>query len=195
MLLAVGVLLSPSDARGGPIFPFVGPKLFGDDLHWATVDPFPPTPISTITSDAPGESPWINTGLAAFMAANPANGSGPSGQAWTFNWAGAAAEAAVESGIKILAYYPWVVTPPRVGAANGGVLRRGAAGEQGGAVLSLKYTPQPGTLRIPNLQWIQAYTGTLYGAAVPQLLGNDRSHPFASQSNLSPWYGAVENGV
>ncbi|HEV3003399.1 MAG TPA: PEP-CTERM sorting domain-containing protein [Pirellulales bacterium] len=188
MLLAVSVLLSPCGANGGAIYSFVGPKLFGDDLHYATVDPFPPTPVSTIASNPPGQCAWINTGLAAFMTANPANGSGPSGQGWTFNWAGVAAEAAVEAQIKILAYHPFVVTPPAVTAANGTRFPGGTPGELGGAVLSLKYTPKRGTLPIPNLHWIQAYAGTRRGAAVPVFLDNDPAQPFTGQSAVTPFY-------
>jgi hypothetical protein len=147
ILLAAGVLLSPSNARGD-MFRTVGPTPFGDDLHSAALNPYPAIAVSTIASNLPGQCAWINTGLNAFIAANPVNGSGPSGQGWSYTWAGAAAEAKVEAGIKILDYYPFVVFAPPVtadpgseptpGNPNGArVFPRGVSLELGGAVINL----------------------------------------------------------
>jgi hypothetical protein len=147
ILLAAGVLFSPSKACGA-MFQTVGPTPFGDDFNSATLNPYPAIAVSTIASNPPGQCDWINTGLNAFIAANPANGSGPSGQGWSYTWAGAAQEAKVEAGIKILDYYPYVVTPPQVTAAPGSkptvanpngaaVIPTGASGERGGAVINL----------------------------------------------------------
>jgi hypothetical protein len=97
----------------------------------------------------------------------------------------------VEAGISILDYYPYVVTPPSIKAAYGTVIPAGAPGELGGAVLNLKYTPQQGAPAINNLHWIQAYTGTLYGANVPPLLDNDPANPGTAQSSVSPFYDSV----
>lgn len=188
-LVAVSLLLP--GRVWGDMFQTVGPRTYGDDKHSASLHPYPPTPVSTIASNPPGQCAWINAGLAAFLAANPADGSGPSGQAWTFNWAGVADEAKVEAGIRILDYYPYVVRPPRISLANGRAIPAGAKGELGGAVLNLKYTPQPGAPAIDNLHWIQAYTGTRRGAAVPPLLDNDPAHPFTGQSGLTPFYDSA----
>src|ERR1043165_8580902 len=83
MLLAVWVMLSPGNASGATS-PNAGPTFFGDDNHSASANPYPAIAVSTITSPNPGQCPWINTGLAAFQTANPSNGTGPSGQGWTF---------------------------------------------------------------------------------------------------------------
>jgi hypothetical protein len=189
-LIAVGVLLSPSNARG-TTFQTVGPIPYGDDLHSATLNPYPPTPVTNCD--------WINIGLNAFIAANPANGSGPSGEGWTYHWADQAQELKVLAGIKILDYYPWVVTPPQITAAPGSkptpgnpngakVFQQGAPAEQGGAVINLQYTPQPGAPKINNLHWIQAGEGTIYGEASPPHLDNNPLNLFA-QSDETPFYG------
>jgi hypothetical protein len=97
----------------------------------------------------------------------------------------------VEAGINILDYFPYVVTVPSVTAGNNVVYPAIGPGELGGAVLNLKYTPQPDAPTIDNLHWIQAYTGTLYGAAVPPLLDNDPANPYKAQSDVSPFYDSV----
>src|SRR5262249_38527402 len=145
--------------------------------------------VSTIASNPPGQCAWINTGLAAFLAANPLKGgkNNPSHQTWKFTWAGAAEEAKVEAGIKILDYFPYVVHAPQVTAAPGSdpkpgdpthakVFPQGPSGELGGAEINLQYTPRPGAPVIDqpsenvHLHWIQAYTGTTWGVAFPPLL-------------------------
>ena len=164
--LAVGVLLLPSIALGGTQ-QSTGPIPAGDDWNSASLNPYPAIPVSTIGSIPPGQCAWINAGTAAFAAANPGtaagaalDGTGSSGQGWTFTWAGAAVEAQVEAGIGITDYYPWVVNQPAVNVANGA--RFGSAsplsgqlsanpyngagniGEVGGAVFNIQYAPQPG---------------------------------------------------
>jgi PEP-CTERM motif len=188
-LLVVSVLLSPSNARAD-IFQSVGPLPSGDDVNSSTLNPFPLIAVSSIASTPPGQCSWINTGLTTFVAANPADGTGPSGQAWSYGWAGAAAEAKVEAGIKVLDYFPFVVTQPSVATAKpvGGVRPQGPTGELGGAVLNLKYTPQEGAPAINNLHWIQAYTGTVRGTAFGPILDNDPDHPYQSQAKDTPFY-------
>ncbi len=204
-LLAAGVLLLPGNARGG-MFQTVGPTPFGDDLHSASLNPYPAIAVSTIASNPPGQCAWINAGLNAFLAANPANGTGPSGQGWSYTWAGAAAEAKVEAGIKILDYFPFVVFAPKVTAAPGSqptaanpngarVFPQRASGELGGAVINLQYTPQAGAPAITNLHWIQAYTGTTWGVNVPPLLDNDPNNAYKSQATITPFYDAISPGA
>jgi hypothetical protein len=192
-LLAVGVLLSPAHAHGD-MFPTVS-QLYGDDLHTSTLNPYPAVLVSTLPSTPPGQSDSINAGVAQFKMDNPADGSGPSGQAWTFDWAGAATEAKVEAGITILDYYPFVVTPPAVTTASGKVFMARPPDEQGGAVLNLKYTPQPGAPAIENLHWIQALAGTRRGAAVPAHLDNSPTPPTTGQGKLTPFYDAITSAA
>jgi hypothetical protein len=192
IVLALSVSLAPSNAYG---FQIAGPTFFGDDNHTASVNPFPAIAVSTI-ANPPGQCAWINTGLNNFIAANPANGSGPSGQGWSYSWAGVATEATVEAGINILDYYPYVVTQPAVTAANGAAAPTGATGELGGAVFNISYTPTPanGAPILNNLRWIQALNGSLYGnptgggSPILDTPFNGGGSPYTSQSNLTPFY-------
>lgn len=152
----------------------------------STLNPYPAIAVSTIGSSPPGQCDWINTGLSAFTATNPANSSGPSGMWWSFTWAGAAAEAQVEAGISILDYYPFVAREPDVIAGNGTNFPGEAVGELGGAVFNLRYTPQPGAPVITNLHWIQALTGIRRGTPVPTIL--DTGPAYTSQSTVTPFY-------
>jgi hypothetical protein len=199
-VLALAASLAAGDARGD-MFASVGPTTFEGVQYSGTANPYPAIAVSTITSPAPGECTWINTGLAAFAAANPADGSGPSGQGWSFTWAGVQAEAAVEAGIRILDYYPYVVTQPEVLSANETVFPARAPDAVGGAVFNLEYLPQPVAPAIANLHWIQAYTGVLRGMTVPTLLDNDPFHPYTAQDDHTPFYdqavpsaGTLEDG-
>src|SRR4051812_49955515 len=83
----------PGGAALAVTFQNVGPTPFGDDTHSASVSPFPPTPVSSIGGANPRQCPWINTRLNNFIAAHPANGTGPTGQGWSYSWAGVAQEA------------------------------------------------------------------------------------------------------
>lgn len=212
LLLAASVLLSPSLALGDFISnTATASGYYGDDFHTSTLNPDPLIPVSSITyAGNPalnGQCAWINAGLAAFVTANPADGSGPSGQAWTFTWAGVAQEASLEKGITLVGYNsngtnysgynPYVVNRPAVTGAPGSaptpgnpngarVFPASGPGEFGGAVINLQYTPQAGAPAITNLHWIQALTGTLWGHAVAPLL--DSGKAYSSQSTVSPWY-------
>jgi len=177
----------------GLTFQTVGPTNYGDDALSATVNPYPAIAVSTIASP-PGQCSWINTGLNNFIAANPTNGSGPTGQSWSYNWAGVAAEAKVEAGINILDYYPYVGTDPNITTANGtNYPSDGSTGEFGGCVFNISYTPNAtnGAPVIPGLRWIQALTGTRRGVGLPPVLDtpfNGGGAPFTAQSNLTPFY-------
>jgi hypothetical protein len=224
IMLAASLLLSPSTAYGG-IEQNIGPIPAGDDQNSASVNPYPAIAVSTIASNPPGQCTWINTGLANFSAANPANGTGNSGQGWTFTWAGVAQEAQVEAGIGMTDYYPWVVNKPAAYVPNGATFSSASPaagglsqnpypaanfnGEIGGAVFNLQYSPQPGapTFTIDathQLDWIQAYTGTLYGNAFGPILDNGgfaagnaggfpatpggAAQPYGTQNSFSPFY-------
>jgi hypothetical protein len=196
ILLAVSILYSPSDVRGAMI---TGPASvsapFGDDIHTSTLNPYPMTPVSTITyAGNPalnGQCSWINTALDKYIAANPG---------WTYSWAGVAQEAKVEAGISLVSYTfngntydgynPYVVSQPDVKAANGTNYPSDISNaEVGGAVLNLKYKPQQGAPAITNLHWIQAYTGTIYGNAFGPFLDNDPTQPYKGQNNAGlPFY-------
>ena len=195
-VLAVGVSFSAGDAFG-LVTANAGPTPFGDDNHSASTNPSPLIAVSSIASPA-GQCTWINTGLTNFIAANPADGTGPSGQGWSYSWAGVATEAKVEAGINVLDYYPYVVTPPSVTTANGTVYAAGASGELGGAVINLSYTPTVanGAPVLSNPRWIQALTGTRRGTATGTPAGtpildtpfNGGGSAFTTQSNLTPFY-------
>jgi hypothetical protein len=194
-ILTVGhAFLLPSFAAGGSVGPASVSAYYGDEYHTSMLNPYPLTSVSSITySGSPalnGQCVWINTGLNAFIAANPADGSGPSGQGWSYSWAGVAQEAAAEKGITVLNYNPWVVSLPTVTAANGEkfappVDRFGDdnMNEVGGAILNLAYTPgQNGAPIIPNLSFIQAFNGTGYGNQDGPALDN-------AGSLTTPFYG------
>lgn len=193
----VSALLAAGNARADT-FQSVGPVLYGDDFHSASLTPYPTIAVSSILSPA-GQCTWINAGLDAFIAANPANGSGPSHEAWSYTWAEPAVEAQVEAGLKVLDYYPYVVTPPAITYGDGNI-PEGAKGELGGAVLNLEYKPVAGGPVIKNLHWIQAYTGTIYGKAFDPVLDNDSNFAYTGQGSKSPFYdteyiaGTLENG-
>jgi hypothetical protein len=193
VLLAVSVFLSPGNAAGAT-FLNAGPTFFGDDNHSATLNPYPAIAVSTI-ANPPGQCTWINTGLNNFITANPANGSGPTGQGWSYSWAGVATEAKVEAGINILDYFPYVVNQPAVTGANGTVFPGTGPGEFGGAVINLSYTPTDanGAPVLNNINWIQALTGTLRGnptgGGTPIL---DNGPAYMSQNNnTNPYYGGT----
>jgi hypothetical protein len=205
MLFAVGVLHSPSAARGDFVSNTASVSaVFGDDVHTSTLNPYPLVPVSSITyaghPELNGQCAWINSGLNAFIAANPANGTGPSGQGWSYAWAGVAQEAAVERGLSLVSftyngktysgYNPFVVNQPPVTTANGATYpSRISNAEVGGAILNLRYTPQQGAPAIANLHWIQGYTGSIYGTAFGPILDNDPAHPYSAQSDVTPFYG------
>ncbi len=192
-LFTVGFLLAPRAA--GTTFETAVPTFFGDDNHTAKVNPYPAIAVSTIVSP-PGECPWINTGTSLFKTANPADGTGPSHAAWNFNWAGVADEAKIEAGISITDYYPFVVKSPAVTGANGKTYAGNAPGEYGGAVMNLKYTPQPGAPALPNLHWMQGLTGTIRGNSIPTGLDNFSSLSTFTRDNTSPFYdGGLTPGV
>lgn len=197
MLLAVGSLLSPSLARGDFVSnTATASEPFRDDIHTSTLNPFPLTPVSSITyaghPELTGQCVWINAGLDAYIKANPG---------WTYGWAGVAQEAAAEKGISLVSYTsngttysgynPYVVNQPDVTAANGKNYTSDISNaEVGGAVLNLKYTAQAGVNIKGQLEWLQAYTGTIYGTAFGPILDNDRLHPYKAQNNAGlPFYG------
>ena len=72
---------------------------FGDDLNTSTL-----TPLSTVSSLANAQAASIST--AAPRTTDNANNVNPppSGEKWTYNWAGAVAEANVEKGINVVTH-------------------------------------------------------------------------------------------
>jgi hypothetical protein len=208
IVLAASASLAPSDAIGGTQ-QTAGPSFGIDDRDSVSLNPYPSIAVSTIGSIPPGQCAWINTGLAAFSAANPSDptkpatdGTGPSGQGWTFTWAGVAAEAQIEAGIKIIDYYPWVNNEPGVYSANpnrpdGFYAGQGNLGDAGGAVLNLSYTPQPGAPALTNLDWVQGLTGTLRGVNIPTGLDNFTNFPTSNNRDMSsPFYdGGLNPGT
>ena len=197
VIVVAGCVLTAPGTAGGGTQQVAGPTLFGDDFHTAVVNPYPVIPVSTIASNPPGQCAWINTGLAAFSAANPNDGFHDT---WAFTWAGAAVEAQVEAGIKIIDYYPWVVTLPAAYTANpnrvDGLYPSGPSIEWGGAVMNLQYTPQPGAPVINNLHWIQGLNGTVNGTPLATGLDNFADATFTTRDNTSPYYdGGLSPGT
>ncbi|HUO08000.1 MAG TPA: PEP-CTERM sorting domain-containing protein [Phycisphaerae bacterium] len=200
VLAGVSVSLLAGNARG-VTFQNAGPTVNGDDSITATANPYPLIPVSTIPAGGgtpAGQCVWINTGLNNFITANPSNGTGPTGQGWSYSWAGVAQEAKVEAGINILDYYPYVVTPPAVTTADGTNYPAGAPGELAGAVFNISYTPTVanGAPVLTNPRWIQALTGVRRGTNTGTPPGtpildtpfNGGGSAFVSQSNLTPFY-------
>jgi hypothetical protein len=134
-------------------------KYFGDDYHTST------------TTDHPGiqySCPWIDTGTAAFKAANAG---------WDFKYAGAEAAAFLLNDLKVVSNFPWVVNEPKF--THGGQSWGGDGPEErGGAYIEISYTPH-GTDPV-NIRWIQAISASYYGGANDVHLDNpdDRSKPF-----------------
>ena len=108
-LLVGNVLLLPSGAIAGiSSGPLIATELYGDDVHISVA------PALTAIMGADGNTVnqsggLINVGDGAFKTANPANGTGPSGQGWTFTWATAATQTAVEATMNGT-YFAWVVS-------------------------------------------------------------------------------------
>lgn len=202
ILLASTMVLLPGLAFGDVGAPVAGPTWGIDDMNTSTLGPYPLIPVSSIGGPNPGQCIWINSGMNSFVANNPVNGSGPSGQGWSYNWAGPAVEAQVEAGITVLDYKAWVVSAPTVTAGDdtgtlyppgdyfqaGGPPDHSPTGnvnDVGGAIMSLKYTPgQGGAPVINNLHWVQAYNETVNGVGPSVKLDN----PFAA--GKAPYYDA-----
>ena len=197
LLLAVSVLHSPSPARGDFVSNTASVSApYGDDVNTSTLDPYPLTPVSTITYEGhpelTGQCAWINAGLDKWIKDNPG---------WSYKWAGVDKEAAVEKGISLVpykyddgtgekeysGYNPFVVTQPVVKGANDFSFPSNVKDrELGGAVINLRYTKQEG-VDIPNLRWIQAYTGSIWGTDFGPILDNG-GDPYKTQDNSKPAY-------
>jgi len=196
ILFAATVLLFPHNVCGDTFASTNG--VFGDDNLSCTLSPYPAIAVSSILNP-PGQCSWINTGLNNFITANPTNGSGPTGESWSYSWAGVATESNVEAGINILDYKPFVATPSSFTDGRGTNIAAGASGELGGALINLSYTPTAanGAPVINNLHWIQALNGTLYGnptgGGMPILDTpfNGGGSAYTSQSNLTPFYDTL----
>jgi hypothetical protein len=195
-VLVVSVLLSPGNVRADTFASTNG--VFGDDNLSCSLSPYPAIAVSSILNP-PGQCTWINTGLNNFIAANPTNGSGPTGQSWSYSWAGVAAESNVEAGINILDYKPFVTTASSFTDGRGTNIAAGATGELGGCLINLSYTPTAanGAPVINNLHWIQALTGTWYGnptgggSPILDTPFNGGGSAYTSQSNLTPFYDSL----
>ena len=184
--LASPLVLLVSLSLGGLAWPMTTladsvTQVFGDDFNTST----------TNALASPGQAAAITTSMNNFVTANPANGSGPSGQSWSYTWAPAAAVAKVEAGITVLNYSPFVVNVTAATDAAGNKYPVVGPAELGGALINLKYTPQVGAPAFTSLHWIQAYSGTIYGKAFGPILDNNPAGPYSSQSNVSPFYDTV----
>lgn len=166
---------------------------WGDDFNTSTLNP-----LAAVSTLANAQSASISTALTNYGNANNANPP-PSGEHWTYNWAGAAQEASVEKGINVVTYKPFaagigVVNLPPAGTTFDAVPK----GENAGALITLTYTPNNNN-NAPVLQnafWIQAYSGTIYGNNFGPILDNNPTGPYQSQSNsLTPYYGGAQGAI
>jgi hypothetical protein len=198
-LLAGNLLLAPGVATAGiTVGPLTATQTFGDDVHTSVASAL--TAIAGANGNTVNQSGgYINVGDAAFAAANPASGTGLSGQGWTFNWAAGATQTAVQ-GTMNGTYYAWVVSAPTNVAAGGstyndptspGFLARYGAtnmNEVGGALFNITANyaiPANTPTDTYSLHWIQARTSS-YNTGVNNPAGLD--NPFAA--GLAPFYDA-----
>jgi hypothetical protein len=188
-LVVAGMLLVPGGVKAGIVSdPLTATQRYRDDVHTSVAVPL--TAISGADGNARNQSGgFLNVGDNAFGLANPADGTGASGQGWTFHWAPAATQASVEATFNGT-YFAWVVSAPTNVAAGGGNyydptsaafidrFGTGNRNEVGGALLNItaNYTVPANTATDTySLHWIQAYTATAYGAPLGPVLDN----PFA----------------
>jgi hypothetical protein len=111
LLLAGGVLLSPSFAFGAITPTTAGPTWGIDDWNTSTLNPSPMIAVSGLVNS---QCPWINTALTAWDTAN-SNAT----TTWSYTWAPQAQMQLVEAGISVLDYYAWVVSAPTFTDADG----------------------------------------------------------------------------
>jgi hypothetical protein len=147
----------------------------------------------------PGQCPWINTGTAAFNAGTngiydpvgmtyPANQNKAAGSTWNFSWGTKAQQVAVEAGISIKDYYPFVVTAPTVTAADGLNTQYpgGGSAEKGGAVFQMTYTPVVANPDTPTFHSIHIIQGLQAFYDDPTITPNTRlDNPAATNT---PFY-------
>jgi PEP-CTERM motif len=204
ILLACGILLSPASGRAA-MMQFAGPTANGGMTFEGAAGPYPAIPVNSITYAPPygylnGQCVWINSSLNNYIAANQVNGTAGQ-QLWSYSWANAATEALYQSGMTVTNYFPYVTSVGQVNLPNGYQYPAKAAGQYGGAVFSMTYTPNLGGNGAPavaNPLWIQAYEGTLYGTAFGPILDNGpigQGYAYSKQSNtVAPYYaGSVAN--
>src|SRR5260370_625851 len=115
-LLVGNMLLWPSGAIAEIITgPLKASQFYGDDVNTVVAPEF--KAITGANGNKENQSGGlINVGDAAFAKDNK------SGQGWTFNWAPAATQAAVEATMNG-SYYAWVVSPPTNIMAGGGACK------------------------------------------------------------------------
>jgi hypothetical protein len=203
ILLACGVLLSPGSGHAA-MFQFAGPTAQGGKTFEGAVGPYPAIPVNSITYAPPygylnGQCVWINSSLNNYIAANQVNGTAGQ-QLWSYSWANAATEALYQSGMTVTNYFPYVTSVGKVTLPNGYSYAAKAAGQYGGAVFSMTYTPNLGGNGAPavaNPLWIQAYEGTRRGTAFGPILDNalGQGYAYTKQSNTAaPYYaGSIAN--
>jgi hypothetical protein len=177
-------------AGGGPLWPGGAradiittkpedTKFYGDDTHTSVLHPLVPVMGANDNGvDQPGG--LINAGTAAFMKANPADGTGPSGQGWMFHWLSTEKQAEVDARFNGT-YDAFVVSVPTNVQAGGQTYndpksdkfrhrydQHGAdnMNELGGAILNVTsnyQVPANSPSHTYSLHWIQAFADTDYG--------------------------------
>ncbi len=122
-----------------------GPTKGGDDFN--TTSLVPTTPISIGQGTTVTQCPWINTGMNAFVAANPT---------WAYSWS----TTALPGTLAYSSYIPWAANQPPITLPDGTVNpSKYSNAERGGASFITTFNPQGGTA-VNGIGFIQAYQET-----------------------------------
>lgn len=128
---------------------------------------------------------WILQGLTT-LGYTPANG-------YNFAFAGSTLAPDVPnipaSDLKVVNYFPWVVTDPGLTDLGGTERRRPVTDQEaGGARFELKYTPRAGSNDPTSVNWLQAYLQNINGAGFSSgILDNGGAK---QKDGGSPYYNA-----
>ncbi len=170
-----------------------GPTKGGDDFN--TTSLVPATPISIGQGTSVTQCPWINTGMNAFVAANPT---------WAYTWS----TTALPGTLAFSSYIPWAANQPNItlpdGTVNPGKFTNA---ERGGASFITTFNPQGGTA-VNGIGFIQAYqeTFTNYNSTTGSAINNPvsyvkldnaavASNPFYNTGSGGGYIGAANQGA
>ena len=174
-----------------------GPTKGGDDFN--TTSLVPTTPISIGQGTSVTQCPWINTGMNAFVAANPT---------WAYTWS----TTALPGTLAFSSYIPWAANQPNItlpdGTVNPGKFTNA---ERGGASFITTFNPQGG-IAVNGIGFIQAYQETFTnfdptanggnGAAINNSVSYVKldnaavaSNPFYNTGSGGGYIGAANQGA
>ncbi len=174
-----------------------GPTKGGDDFNTTTL--VPTTPISIGQGTTVTQCPWINSGMNAFVAANPT---------WAYSWS----TTALPGTLAYSSYIPWAANQPSITLPDGTVNpSKYSNAERGGASFITTFNPQGGTA-VNGIGFIQAYQETFTnfdptanggnGAAINNSVsyvkldnGTVASNPFYNTGSGGGGFGAANQGA